>query len=403
MTFAVASKTKAVRIMTTPSLLSFLGFSATPEQANALTTIERFLASSDHFLIVRGAAGTGKTSIMSAVTRYLMENSIIPVPLGPTGRAAKNLGRKTGVPAKTMHSCFYTPKTDVDEAIVRLERRANDCPTQQVFIADESSMVSDRLDNSGDFVTSRSLLADFVDFVRQGHTQNKIIFVGDTYQLPPIGYDTSEDSPALMAAYLRQRYGLRGDTIDLKQVMRQGEGSAILTVANVLRQNMEAKRLVAPHSMGQAYYKPAHAIQLYLERFAQGQHDRVAILSLSNAYRNDCNAQIRTKLGLTDNLAVNDTVVLTQTHIGQKYVANGEVGVVKTLDSRIHRVAGLTFVEAEITFKDEHDVAFSIVSLVMLDALKDALDRDQRKALLPLKCVVTVLFRKVKILETVCI
>lgn len=363
------------------SLLSFLGFSATSEQANALNVIERFLAGNDRFLIVRGAAGTGKTSIMSAVTRYLCKKSILPVPLGPTGRAAKNLGRKTGVAAKTLHSCLYIPKTDVEEAIVRLERRANDCPTQQVFIADESSMVSDRLDKSGDFLASRSLLADFIDFVGQGHLQNKIIFVGDACQLPPVGYESREASPALMAEHLRQHYGMRGNTIELTQVMRQGEGSSILAVADVLRQNMLTRRLAVPHSMGRTYYNPAQAIRLYLERFAQGQHDRVAILSLTNSYRNDCNAQIRTALGLTGSLCVNDTVTLTQTHLGQKYVANGEIGVVKGLDSRLHRVADLTFAEAEIAFKDEHDAEFSIVSLVLLDELTGAVSLEKRKAL----------------------
>lgn len=237
------------------------------------------------------------------------------------------------------------------------------------------------MDNGGDFVASHSLLADFIDFVRQGHPQNKIIFVGDACQLPPVGYESREASPALMADHLRQHYDLRGDTIELTQVMRQGEGSAILAVADVLRQNMVTRRLAVPHSMGQAYYKPAHAIQLYLERFTQGQHDRVAILSLSNKYRDECNSQIRTALGLTGSLAVNDTVTLTQNYIGQKYVANGEVGVVKAFDSRIHRVADLTFAEAEIAFKDEHDTEFSIVSLVLLDALKGKLSLEQRKAL----------------------
>ena len=367
---------------TTPSLLSFLGFSATTEQANALTTIERFLTGDDHFLIIRGAAGTGKTSIMSAVARFSEANGIIPVPLAPTGRAAKNLGRKTGVPAKTMHSCFYTPQTDVEEAVIRLERRRNDCQMPQVFIADESSMVSDRLDSNNDeFMASNTLLADFVDFVRQGHAQNKIIFIGDTCQLPPVGYQPREASPALAANHLHQKYGLRGNTIELTQVMRQGEGSAILSVANTLRQNMEARRLAAPHSMGQAYYNPAHAVKLYLNRFEQGQPDRVTILSFSNNYRNQCNAQIRSTLGLTGSLAVNDTVVLSQTHIGQKYVANGEVGTIKALDSRLHRVADLKFVEAEIAFKDEHDQAFSVVSLVLLDALDGHITKEQRKAL----------------------
>ena len=92
--FATASNQKPPTAMTT--LLSFLPFTPTAEQANALHRIEAFLSSDDHFLIVRGGAGTGKTSIMSAVTQYLANKSIVPVPLGPTGRAAKNLGRKMG-------------------------------------------------------------------------------------------------------------------------------------------------------------------------------------------------------------------------------------------------------------------------------------------------------------------
>ncbi len=363
------------------TLLSFLPFAPTTEQAHALRSIEAFLNSNDHFLIVRGAAGTGKTSIMSAVTQYLTEKSIVPVPLGPTGRAAKNLGRKMGLPARTMHSCFYTPQTDVEEATVRLIRRANDCPTQQVFIADESSMVSDRLDASGDFIANNPLLADFVDFVHQGHAQNKVIFVGDAYQLPPVGYNVHEQSPALMASHLQKCYGLRGSTIELTEVKRQANGSPILQVAHQLRQSMETRRLVMPNYIGQLYRGDQEAVRLYLERFEQGQHERVTILSLSNSYRDKCNALIRQELGLTGCLITDDTVVLTQTHIGQHYVANGEVGVVKAVDSKRHRVADLEFAEAEIAFKDEHNSEYSIVSLVLLNSLIGGLTKEQRKAL----------------------
>ena len=363
------------------SLLSLLGFSATAEQANALGVIESFLNGNDHFLIVRGAAGTGKTSIMSAVTRFLAEKSIIPVPLGPTGRAAKNLGRKMGIPAKTMHSCFYTPETDVEEAVVRLTRRANECTTQQVFIADESSMVSDRLDNNGDFVAKNPLLADFIDFMRQGHAQNKIIFVGDAFQLPPVGYDVHDESPALMASYLQKNYGLRGSTVELTEVKRQSNGSSILATANELRRNMEAKRLATPRRIGQYFKGEQEAVNLYLARYEQGQHHRVAILSLGNNYCNKCNALTRRELGLTGSLSANDTVVLTQTHLGQHYVANGEVGVVKSVDSKRHRVADLEFAEAEIVFKDENEAEFSIVSLVLLNALSAPITKEQRKEL----------------------
>lgn len=363
------------------TLLSFLDFIPTAEQANALCSIESFVENDDHFLIVRGAAGTGKTSIMRALGPYLAEKGIVPMPLAPTGRAAKNLGHKMGLPARTLHSCFYTPKTDVEEATIRLERRQNECATPQVFIADESSMVSDRLGSSNDFITKNTLLADFIDFVRQGHPRNKIIFVGDAYQLPPVGYDAHDVATALTISHLQKHYGLRGSSIELTEVKRQANGSTILRAAAELRRNLEARRFATPNYIGDFFMGEEQAIRLYLERFELGKHDCVVILSLTNEYRNKCNVLIRKELGLIGSLAVNDTVVLTQTHFGQRYVANGEIGVVKAIDSKRHRVADLTFAEAEIALKDQEDKEYSIVSLVLLDALSAPISKEQRKAL----------------------
>ena len=363
------------------TLLSFLSFAPTTEQATALGSIEAFLNGPDHFLILRGAAGSGKTSIMSALAGYLASKSTIAIALAPTGRAAKNLGRKMNLPGRTLHSQLYLPQTDVEKAVVRLVYRPNVCTEQQVFIVDESSMISDRLDTNGDFIATNPLLKDFVRYVREGNAINKIIFVGDAYQLPPVGYDVHEVAPALMASHLQKHYGLRGSTVELTQVKRQANGSPILYVADQLRQNMENRRMVAPSWIGNFFKGEERATELYLQRFVLGQHDRVTILSLTNDYRNNCNKLVRKQLGLMGNLAVNDTLVLTQTYQGQRYVANGEIGVVKAIDSKRHRVADLEFAEAEIAFKDENDRAYSIVSLVLLDSLVGSITKKQRQAL----------------------
>jgi len=184
-----------------------------------------------------------------------------------------------------------------------------------------------------------------------------------------------------MANYLQTKYGLRGGMVEMTEVKRQSKGSSILATANELRRNMEAKRLATPKWIGEFFKGEEGAVKLYLARFEQGQHERVAILSLGNAYRDRCNAHIRQSLGLTGRLSVNDTVVLNQNHVGQHYVANGEVGVIKAIDSKRHRVADLEFAEAEIAFKDENDAEFSIVSLVLLDELAAPITKEQRKAL----------------------
>lgn len=365
----------------TPAIHSFLGFIATAEQESALTAIERFLESDHDFIIVRGAAGTGKTSIMSAVTKYVTSLSLPPVLLAPTGRAAKNLAQKTGLPAKTFHSCLYVPTTDINEAIVRWVRKENDCPKQQVFIADESSMVSDRLEKNSDFISQNSLLADFVHFVRQGNSSNKIIFIGDICQLPPVGYSTNEAPPALVEHYLTNKFGLQGSTIELSQIMGQGARSQILTAATELRRSMTLQSLNTPKALGTPFYNPQQAVDLYLKRYITGKHDSVAILSFGHNYKNDCNTQIRSSLGLTGYLSANDTVMVTQPHLGGTYIANGEMGVVKDVDSKRHRIADLEFVEAAITFLDENDSEFTQKAMVLLTSLHSTITLEQRKAL----------------------
>ena len=367
--------------MTNQTMLSFLPFSATTQQSVALNAIENFLSNDDNFIVIKGAAGTGKTSIMKAVVDFCSSQNKPCQLLAPMGRSAKAIAHKTQLSAKTTHSCIYKSETDVENAVVRCTRRVNENTQKQVFIIDESSMLSNKLSKNDDFVATKPLLTDLIDFIRQGNAQSKIIFVGDDCQLPPVGYEAYEISPALDVAYLQKTFAMKGSKVELTQVMRQGEGSDIYQTANEIRQNIYGNRSVLPRYIGGTFSGSEQAVVLYLNRFELGKQDKVAIVACSNKYANECNTLIRKALGLTGVLAVGDTVMLNQNYMGQKFIASGELGVVKSINSKLMRVAELDFVEAEIAFTDETNQVYTIVTKVMLNTLHEVVSKEKRIAL----------------------
>ena len=362
-------------------MLSFLPFSANAQQVTVLNAIEQFLSNQDDFLVLKGAAGTGKTSIMKAVVDFLSSQEKSVQLLAPMGRSAKAISNKTQTTAKTVHSCIYKPSTDTENAVVILIRRVNDTTQKQVFIIDESSMLSNKLTDNEDFVSQKPLLTDLIDFIKQGNSLNKIIFVGDDCQLAPVGYESNEISPALNVQYLEKTFAIRGKEVALSQVMRQREGSAIYQTANEIRQNIYGNRAGMPNYIGNYFKGEDEAVKLYLNRFVLGSQDKVIIIGCSNAYANKCNSLIRRNLGLTGTLSVGDTVMLNQNYMGQRYVASGEIGVVKSIDSNIRKVAELDFVDAEIIFTDEKNYVFTIVAKVLLNTLVGKIDKEQKKNL----------------------
>ena len=367
--------------MTNTTMLSFLPFSANAQQVTVLNTIEQFLSNQDDFLVLKGAAGTGKTSIMKAVVDFLGSQEKSVQLLAPMGRSAKAISKKTQTIAKTIHSCIYKPSTDPENAVVNLIRRGNDTTQPQVFIIDESSMLSNKLTDNEDFVSQKPLLTDLIDFIKQGNSLNKIIFVGDDCQLAPIGYTSYEKSPALNVPYLEKTFAIHGKEVALSQVMRQCEGSTIYQTAHKIRQNIYGNRAVMPNYIGNYFKGEDEAVKLYLNRFELGKQDKVVIIGCSNAYADKCNALIRNNLELTGTLSVGDTVMLNQNYMGQRYVASGEIGVVKRINSNINKVADLDFMDVEIMFTDENNQPFTIVTKVLLNSLVGKIEKEQRKGL----------------------
>lgn len=211
-------------------ILQQFGFPPTPEQAQALDVFVQFMTDSNPHavMILRGSAGTGKTSLSGAIVRTLRAVRQKVMLLAPTGRAAKVFSLNSGMPAYTIHRRIYREKAF---AGVDGQFNLNDnLYTDTLFMVDEASMIAN-LGLGGTTFGSGFLLDDLVHFVYQGRN-DRLLLIGDKAQLPPVG---EEESPALSAAML-QGYGLSVYECDLNEVVRQSQQSGILFNATRIRQ-----------------------------------------------------------------------------------------------------------------------------------------------------------------------
>lgn len=211
-------------------ILQQFGFPPTPEQAQALDVFVQFMTDSNPHavMILRGSAGTGKTSLSGAIVRMLCAVRQKVMLLAPTGRAAKVFSLNSGMPAYTIHRRIYREKAF---AGVDGQFNLNDnLYTDTLFMVDEASMIAN-LGLGGTTFGSGCLLDDLIHFVYQGRN-DRLLLIGDKAQLPPVG---EEESPALSAAML-QGYGLSVYECDLNEVVRQSQQSGILFNATRIRQ-----------------------------------------------------------------------------------------------------------------------------------------------------------------------
>jgi ATP-dependent exoDNAse (exonuclease V) alpha subunit len=198
----------------------------------------RFFKQTDDFLIekkgleryrdcflLKGYAGTGKTTIISTLIKVLNQFGYKSVLLAPTGRAAKVMSGYADKIALTIHKKIYKQTSDAHSGSLSFQRQKN-YHDNTLFIVDEASMITDEADFG-----NRSLLSDLIDYVFE-NPGNKLMLVGDVAQLPPVGQDIS---PALDSDYLEKRYDMSVFMEELKEVMRQDQQSGILFNATELR------------------------------------------------------------------------------------------------------------------------------------------------------------------------
>lgn len=306
------------------------------DQSKALKNILDFLNddSVDAF-ILRGGAGTGKTTLIGKLVEELRDRNFSFGLVSPTGRAARILGNKvmqvTGqfAESKTIHSLIYTMETlevyekaqDKNDPGMRMHFGLKDAePDMSLIIIDESSMVGDH-ETYGDVLRfgSGRLLQDVISFSRVKRTnrkdvrRTKILFVGDPAQLPPVGENIS---PALSADYLASEYNLSSSEFDLKLVMRQAKESEILKRANEVREAILTQRFnsfsLSATGNDVREVNSREALEL-VEQNIKAKASTVVVVS-SNAAALEYNKSIRARLWGSEGLPIQsrDTLLVNR-------------------------------------------------------------------------------------------
>ncbi len=346
------------------SIFDYLPFTPTKEQEKALYEIAEFSGqdNDDDFYILSGAAGTGKTSMLKAVVDYLAETETGLYLCAPTAQAARVLSVKTGKTAHTIQKVIYHTRFN-DAGKVSFLKKANELSGFSVFLVDEASMVSDEL-SEGMFSAPNGLLTDLIDFCKAGNISNKIIFIGDRYQLPPV----NEKIRALNPRYLERKFGLTGKYTYMTEVKRQNGDSEVLRLANDVRVKKDAGTPLT--GFGGFHFSCFSGIlKRYLNLFNPKQPDNVVYIAGSNRNTNFFNNAVRKALGKSGPLAKGDFVLLDETLLWQnQLIPKGERGFVLEVEPGSDETkAELNFCIATIGLPDAEGRILQIRKKVMLD------------------------------------
>lgn len=355
-------------------LLQSFPHNPTQKQAQLLKLLSNFIFNEDKdaLFLLKGYAGTGKTTSIGTFVNLLPLARKKSVLLAPTGRAAKVIALYSKRPAYTIHKKIYFPKKQANgsiEFVLQTNKHKN-----TIFIVDEASMIPDSRQNQKLFETG-SLLNDLISYVYSGH-QCKLIFVGDTAQLPPVKL---EISPALEAGTLSYEYMKNVDGIELDEVMRQHKNSGILANATQLRLLIkddlqdfkfeidfpDIERLEDGYDIEDALVNAYDA---------DGVED-TAFIVRSNKRANQYNQQIRTKIrGQENDISTGDYVMVVKNNYywlkessDAGFIANGDICKVERIYT-IKELYGFKFAEVLLKMIDYPDMP-SFETVLLLDTL----------------------------------
>ena len=365
-------------------ILACLQHTPTADQRQAVGVFCRFLcdvrAQQTPVFILRGSAGTGKTTLAAAIVRALLELKQKLVLMAPTGRAAKVFATYAGHDAFTIHRRIYRQKTAGDMSAFNLNVNLS---TDTLFIVDEASMVSSQ-DGNGTF-GSGNLLDDMIHFVYSGRNC-RLLLIGDKAQLPPVG---ETESPALTSDVLRG-YGLTVYETDLVEVLRQSQESGILWNATRIRGGSHSLPQIRLQGFPDICRVPGdELIESLNSSYSRVGMDETMVITRSNKRANIYNQGIRnTVLDREDELCRGDRIMIVKNNYNLKtgseapsFIANGDLAVVQRVRN-IHSLYGFRFAEATMTFPDYGD--YELTATVLLDTLTaeaPALTREQQEQL----------------------
>lgn len=395
------------------------GFDPTGEQSEAIAMMSDFLMSRRgmELFLLRGYAGTGKTTLVGALVKTLTELKQPVVLMAPTGRAAKVFSAYAGHPAYTIHKRIYRQKSITDDSTFSLNINLS---KHTLFIVDEASMISNEGLSSSVFGSGR-LLDDLIQYVYSGEGC-RLILMGDTAQLPPVG---EEESPALSPSLLAS-YGLEVYESTLTQVMRQLSESGILYNATQIRCQLMEEQLNEDIRFGQSTPKDGKSfaidtqfsdvshvsggdlIESLESAYSRWGDDECMIICRSNKRANIYNQGIRSRiLYREEELTSGDRIMVVKNNyywverelqaliksaksetpqaplptLPLSFIANGDIAVVRRV-RRTRELYGFRFADVLLRFPDYDD--YEMVTTVLLDTLHSeapALTREESERL----------------------
>ena len=380
------------------------GFAPTAEQEHAIEVFTRFMTDrhEQSLMILRGSAGTGKTTLAAALVHALCSLQQKIVLLAPTGRAAKVFSLYAGHPAYTIHRRIYRQKS-MEGAFNLNYNTAQDT----LFIVDEASMVANATTVGDTPFANGQLLDDLIQFVFNGRNC-RMMLIGDTAQLPPVG---EEKSPALQTDIMRS-YGLHVHQCDLNEVLRQSQESGILWNATMIRQLIThdgpmQMPVVRFEGFSDIRRMPGdELIESLASSYSHVGTDETMVITRSNKRANIYNQGIRNMvLGREEELCTGDLLMIVKNNyywtasddsVPKKphpdattanddstptFLANGDRAIVRRV-RRVEQLYGFRFAEVTMTFPDYDD--YQLTATVLLDTLTSeapALTRQQQTQL----------------------
>ncbi|MDL2313035.1 tRNA (adenosine(37)-N6)-threonylcarbamoyltransferase complex ATPase subunit type 1 TsaE [Bacteroidales bacterium OttesenSCG-928-B11] len=349
-------------------------FQPTSGQTEAIRLLAEFICQNEprSLFLLKGYAGTGKTTIVSALVKALAFAKQDAVLLAPTGRAAKVFSNYADRKAYTIHKHLY--RTKMVDGLLHFGRKKN-VFKNKLFIVDEASMISDKnfsLDSQG-----RTLLDDLISYVFEGENC-KLLFIGDEAQLPPVG---EENSPALMPDYLTRNFSLQLTTYQLTDVVRQALDSGILYNANNLRQKIGSGDYDFPLFTAEGFpdfnnVEGSDLEELLNTLYGNYEYDEVVVITPSNKRAILYNNEIRNRILYRESsIATGDYLMTVKNNyhwvdesspVG--FIANGDMLELMAIQKR-QELYGFHFADVTVRLCDYPDYP-TIDIKIILDSLQ---------------------------------
>lgn len=362
-----------LKININSKLLDNLEFQPTESQSVLIKQLSEFIEVGDskEIMVIKGYAGTGKTTLVNSLVRTLAEMNRRSVLLAPTGRAAKVLFAYTGFTAWTIHKKIYKQKSGSDglgDFVLDINLHED-----TYFIVDEASMIGtatvDSLFGTGD------LLRDLLRYV-DNEKNCKLILIGDTAQLPPVGLDVS---PALDKKVLESNAWMVSE-FTLTDIVRQAKDSGVLMNATLLRDHINLGDIKIPKLDTESFpdierIGGAELLDLLSESYDRAGEDDTIVVTRSNKRANRFNAGIRSQiLWREEQISKGDLLMVVKNNYFWKdadkridFIANGDIARIERVIG-FEEIYGMHFADVSLSFIDYGGLEFD--AKVMLDVLE---------------------------------